>query len=128
MSIISITESANDHLSNIVRDNKVAGVSLGIKGGGCAGFSYEWELLETIPDEFNTEDKLDLKEGQLCIQPEAVMFILDSILVYSKTWNVELKDDYVWQDVFKLIKNYKKFLSFDKTKFKFIIRELIGIE
>ena len=56
------------------------------------------------------------------------MVILDSILVYSKTWNVELKDDYVWQDVFKLIKNYKKFLSFDKTKFKFIIRELIGIE
>jgi len=31
-------------------------------------------------------------------------------------------------DVFKLIKDYKKFLSFDKTKFKFIIRELIGIE
>ena len=56
------------------------------------------------------------------------MVILDSILVYSKTWNVELKDDYVWKDVFKLIKNYKKFLSFDKTKFKFIIRELIGIE
>ena len=83
MSIISITESANDHLSNIVRDNKDAGVSLGIKGGGCAGFSYEWELLETIPDEFNSEDKLDLKEGQLCIQPEAVMFILHSILDYS---------------------------------------------
>jgi len=56
------------------------------------------------------------------------MVILDSILVYSKTWNVQLKDDYVWHDVFKLIKDYKKFLSFDKTKFKFIIRELIGIE
>ena len=40
----------------------------------------------------------------------------------------ELKYEYVWYDVFKLIKDYKKFLSFDKTKFKFIIRKLIGIE
>ena len=84
MSIIDITAAANDHLSNIVSENKVAGVSLGVKGGGCAGFSYEWELLETIPDEFNTEDKLDLKEGQLCIQPEAVMYIFNSILDYNK--------------------------------------------
>ena len=84
MSIISITESANNHLSNIVKDNKVEGVALGIKGGGCAGFNYEWELLEKIPDEFNTEDKLDLKEGQLCIRPEAVMYILNSILDYNR--------------------------------------------
>ena len=41
-------------------------------------------MLETIPDEFNTEDKLDLKEGQLCIQPEAVMYIFNSVLDYNK--------------------------------------------
>ena len=53
------------------------------------------------------------------------MIILDSILDYSKKWNVGLKDDYVWKDVYKLINDYKSFLKFDKTKFKFILRELI---
>ena len=42
------------------------------------------------------------------------MVILDSILNYSKTWNTKLKDDYVWKDVYKLINDYRSFLSFDK--------------
>ena len=54
------------------------------------------------------------------------MIILDSILDYSKKWNVGLKDDYMWQDVHKLINDYRSFLNFDKTKFKFILRELIA--
>ena len=56
--LVTITEAANTHLSSIIKDNKVEGVALGVKGGGCAGFSYEWNLLNTIPDEFNTEDKI----------------------------------------------------------------------
>ena len=54
------------------------------------------------------------------------MGILDSILNYSKTWNTKLKDDYVWKDVYKLINDYKSFLTFDKTKFKFVLRELMS--
>ena len=54
------------------------------------------------------------------------MVILDSILNYSKTWNIKLKDDYVWKDVYKLINDYKSFLTFDKTKFKFALRELMS--
>lgn len=81
--LVTITEAANTHLSSIIKDNKVKGVALGVKGGGCAGFSYEWNLLNTIPDEFNTEDKIKLHAGLLCVQPEAVMYILDSVLDYT---------------------------------------------
>jgi iron-sulfur cluster assembly accessory protein len=81
--MITITESADKHLSTIIRDNNAQGVMLGVKGGGCAGFTYEWSVLEEIPDRFNQEDKLALKHGQLCIQPEAIMFILNTVIDFT---------------------------------------------
>ena len=80
MNLVTITESANQHLSEIVAKNNAQGVLLGVRGGGCAGFSYEWELLEEIPATFNPEDKLSLHKGKLCVQPEAVMFVLNTIV------------------------------------------------
>ena len=81
--MITITESADKHLSTIIRDNNAQGVMLGVKGGGCAGFTYEWSVLEEIPDRFNQEDKLALKHGQLCIQPKAIMFILNTVIDFT---------------------------------------------
>ena len=54
------------------------------------------------------------------------MVILDSILQFSKMWNVKLKEDYAWKDVSKLMNDYKSFLKFDATKFKFVLKELMS--
>ena len=51
--------------------------------------------------------------------------ILDSILGFSHTWNVKLEEDYAWKDVCKLMENYKSFLKFDETKFKFVLKQLM---
>ena len=83
MTLVTLTDSANTHLSNIVKEQNAQGVMLGVKGGGCAGFTYEWSVLEEIPDRFNQEDKLALKHGQLCIQPEAIMFILNTVIDFT---------------------------------------------
>ena len=53
------------------------------------------------------------------------MVILNSILGFSDIWNLRLKDDYTWKDVSKLMNNYKSFLKFDSTKFKFVLKELM---
>ena len=53
------------------------------------------------------------------------MIILNSILGFSDIWNLRLKDDYTWKDVSKLMNNYKSFLKFDSTKFKFVLKELM---
>ena len=44
--MIKVTEKAADHLKGISdsNDNKIP--VLGLRGGGCAGFSYEWKLKE----------------------------------------------------------------------------------
>ena len=85
MSLLTITDSANEHLSGIVQEHNAKGVMLGVKGGGCAGFTYEWSILqEEIPDKFNTEDKFELHSGYLCVQPEAMMFVLNTIIDFTK--------------------------------------------
>jgi len=53
------------------------------------------------------------------------MVILDSILGFSHVWNVKLEEDYAWKDVYKLMDNYKSFLKFDTTKFKFVLKQLM---
>ena len=53
------------------------------------------------------------------------MVILDSILQFHKVWNVKLEEDYAWKDVCKLMENYKSFLKFDETKFKFVLKQLM---
>ena len=47
--MIQITEGANEHLSRIVREQDIKGIELGVKGGGCAGFTYEWDLVKDTP-------------------------------------------------------------------------------
>ena len=53
------------------------------------------------------------------------MVILNSILQFHKVWNVKLEEDYAWKDVYKLMENYKSFLKFDETKFKFVLKQLM---
>jgi len=53
------------------------------------------------------------------------MVILNSILQFHKVWNVKLEEDYAWKDVCKLMENYKSFLKFDETKFKFVLKQLM---
>ena len=80
MDTVLVTEKANDHLSHIVKDNKVKGVQLGVKGGGCAGFTYQWDLIVDIPD---GNDIIPLYEGDLYIKPEAMMFLMNTVIDYT---------------------------------------------
>jgi len=43
--MISITEAAKQHLIEITsKEDKL--VRLGVKGGGCSGFTYDWQLID----------------------------------------------------------------------------------
>ena len=78
--LVSITNQADDHLSGIVKSENAIGIELGVKGGGCAGFTYQWEVLFDIPDE---HDIIPLKEGKLYIKKEAMMFLMDTTIDFS---------------------------------------------
>ena len=44
--MIKLSENAITHLQTIAKDNNKRFVSLDVKGGGCAGFGYEWSFAD----------------------------------------------------------------------------------
>ena len=48
--LITITESAQVHFKQVAEDTGAHGIRLKLTGGGCAGFAYEWEPVETTSD------------------------------------------------------------------------------
>ena len=74
--------------------------------------------------ENNNHPKL-LKEylgGRVSLE---TVIILDDLVNFSKGWDRELKEDIVWPDLKKLMKNYKGFLTIDKNRYRIKLLELI---
>ena len=53
------------------------------------------------------------------------LVILDEILGFTKNWNRNLAEDYMWYDINKLMKNYKRFLTIDKKQYRIQLLKLI---
>ena len=78
--LVSITNEANKHLSGIVKSENAIGIELGVKGGGCAGFTYQWEVLFDIPSE---HDIIPLKEGKLYVKKDAEILMINTTIDFS---------------------------------------------
>jgi len=53
------------------------------------------------------------------------MIILDELVDFSDKWDKKMSDDVVWPDVKKLMKDYQRFLTIDKNKYKIKLLKLI---
>ena len=53
------------------------------------------------------------------------MIILDELVEFSDKWDNEMSDDIVWPDVKKLMKDYQRFLTIDKNKYKMKLLKLV---
>lgn len=52
---ITFTGAAQEHFAAVVKTENALGVRLSLTGGGCAGFSYKWDLINT-PSEIDPSD------------------------------------------------------------------------
>ena len=74
--------------------------------------------------ENNNHPKL-LKEylgGRISLE---TVVILDDLVNFSNRWDKQLKDDIIWHDLKKLIKNYKGFLTINKNRYRIELLKLI---
>ncbi len=60
--LINFTESAKEHFKQISSNANALGVRLSLAGGGCAGFSYKWELVNS-PSEIESSDYSKAYDG-----------------------------------------------------------------
>ena len=53
------------------------------------------------------------------------LIVLDELVGFTKTWNRRMAEDYIWYDLKKLMKNYKRFLTIDKNQYRIQLLKLI---
>ena len=76
--MITLTQNAKNHLKKLSEKHNKPYVRLEIKGGGCAGFEYEWTFS-------NGPDKNDMViENLLLIDRMFEMYILNMELDYKE--------------------------------------------
>jgi len=83
MEICTLTAAANHQISKLCQENNCWGVKLGVKGGGCAGFEYEWSTVQV--EEVQADDEtIPCDLGNFVIDAYSVMFLFGSIIDYKK--------------------------------------------
>jgi len=65
--MVTLTESAQNYMSQVGAPN----VYLSVKGGGCSGFQYVWDVTDQEPT-----------VGNLVVDPMAEMFVLGCTIDY----------------------------------------------
>ena len=73
--MITLTENAKDYLSTTTKKNGKKYAYLGVLGGGCSGFQYEWSMTDET-------DKGTLLEDILVLYKLAEMFVLGCTVDY----------------------------------------------
>ena len=83
--MITLTEAAQEQIDNLCKDNNCYGVGLNLKGGGCAGFEYVWELVESAEDVEDRDEVINTGAGTpLIISSYSVMYLIGSTIDYKK--------------------------------------------
>ena len=81
MSLINLTDTAKTHLIALAKEHNKAYVRLEVKGGGCAGFNYEW----SFDDEPSKDDeKLDFNEFSLLVDKSSILMLSGMTIEYKK--------------------------------------------
>ena len=71
--MLKLTDNAIERLSQIAKDHGKKYCRLAVKGGGCAGFKYEWGFVDKKEDVKEDDEVTDLGTGKYFIVDEASM-------------------------------------------------------
>ena len=84
MSICTVTARANHQIGKLCQENDCYAISLNLKGGGCAGFEYEWGTLQV--EEIEAHDfVIACDQGSLVIGAHSLMFLAGTEIDYVKS-------------------------------------------
>ena len=82
MAVITVTENAIAKIRELCHNNHKYAVRLSIKGGGCAGYSYDWGFADQS-EIAATDELLNFGDGaKFTIDAASVMFIIGTELDY----------------------------------------------
>lgn len=82
--MISITDSAKKQISDLCETNNKWGIKLSVKGGGCAGFTYDWSFLDNELQLEKSDEIVDVDSKKFVIDGVSLMYVLGTKLDYKK--------------------------------------------
>jgi len=81
--VVTLTDAAKNYLQTICEKEDQTYVHLSVKGGGCAGFSYQWKFTER-PEQL--DEVIDITDKN--------KLVLDGMsLLYLMNMNIDYKRD-----------------------------------
>ena len=81
--MITLTPAANHQIGNLCKEHDCYAITLNVKGGGCAGFEYEWGTAQV--EELTKEDfVVECDMGTFAVGAHSQMFLLGSTIDYKK--------------------------------------------
>ena len=81
MSIINLTETAKEHLIALSKEHNKKYVRLEVKGGGCAGFKYEWSFDD---NKSNDDEFVEYEDFTLLLDKASLMYLAGMTIEYRK--------------------------------------------
>lgn len=86
MSICALTEAAKKQIADLCKENNVWAISLNLKGGGCAGFEYDWGTIETSKDLAHDDEIVYTSdEANFVIGGTSIIFLIGTEIDYVKS-------------------------------------------
>ena len=86
MPVMTLTSTAEQKIKELCAKQDKWAVHLSIKGGGCAGFSYDWGFMDQA-DITDSDELIEVEGGKLVIDHSSVMFLLGTELDYvDEVW------------------------------------------
>ena len=83
--MITLTPAAQEQIDKLCDENECYGVSLNVKGGGCAGFEYDWQLVKSPTDLEELDEVIKTDTGcAFIVGSHSVMYLLGSVIDYKK--------------------------------------------
>ena len=79
MSIINLTETAKEHLIALSKEHNKKYVRLEVKGGGCAGFKYEWSFDD---NKSNDDEFVEYEDFTLLLDKASLMYLAGKTIEY----------------------------------------------
>ena len=86
MNICTLTDAAKQQIAVICKENEVYAVTLNLKGGGCAGFEYDWATYKTADELLDNDTIIYGIEGATFIVGAAsLMYLFGTEIDYVKS-------------------------------------------
>ena len=84
MSICKLTPSANHQIGKLCQEHNCYAITLNLKGGGCAGFEYDWGTAQIEELEFGDEI-VPCDQGNFVIGKHSLMFLIGTEVDYVRS-------------------------------------------